>query len=42
MKRKDCPCKRKKCERHGNCEECRKYHAESKNQRPVACEKEKP
>lgn len=36
-----CPCKKKKCERHGNCDECRKYHAESKRQRPVACEKEK-
>ena len=37
----NCPCKRKKCERHGKCDECRKHHAESKRQRPVACEKEK-
>jgi len=36
-----CPCKRKKCERHGNCDECRKHHAGSKRQLPVACEKGK-
>lgn len=30
----NCPCKKKNCVRHGNCEECRKYHAESKRQRP--------
>lgn len=34
----NCPCKRK-CERHGKCDECRKYHRESKRQYPVACEK---
>lgn len=37
----NCPCRRKRCERHGNCEECRKHHAESKRQIPVACEKKK-
>lgn len=37
----NCPCKKKKCERHGNCEECRTHHAESKRQRTAACEKEK-
>lgn len=37
----NCPCKKKKCERHGKCDECRKHHAEYKHQRPVACEKEK-
>ena len=36
-----CPCKKKKCERNGNCDECRKHHSESKRQIPVACEKEK-
>lgn len=41
MENKTCPCKKKKCERHGNCDECRKHHSESKRQRPVACEKEK-
>ncbi len=35
----NCPCKRKKCERHGKCDECRKHHAESERQRPVYCEK---
>lgn len=33
------PCKKKKCIRHGDCEECRKHHIESKRQRPVACER---
>ena len=37
----NCPCKKKKCERHGNCDECRKHHAESKRQRPVYCERDK-
>ena len=36
----NCPSKKKKCERHGKCDECRKYHEESKWQRPVYCEKE--
>ncbi len=38
MENKECSCK-KECERHGKCDECRKYHAESKRQRPVACER---
>lgn len=33
----NCPCKKKKCERHGKCDECRKHHAGSKRPRP--CEK---
>lgn len=37
----NCPCKRKKCEHHGKCGACRAHHAQSKRQRPVACEKEK-
>lgn len=37
----NCPCKKKKCERHGKCDECRKYHEESKGRRPVFCEKGK-
>lgn len=41
MINKNCPCKRKKCERHGNCIECRKHHAKSKRQIPVACEQKK-
>ena len=23
---KDCPCKKTKCERHGQCEVCREHH----------------
>ncbi len=33
----NCPCKKKKCERHGDCDACRAYHAESKRKRP--CER---
>lgn len=33
----NCPCKKKNCERHGDCEACRAYHAESKRKRP--CER---
>lgn len=36
---KNCPCKKKNCERHGKCDECRKHHAEAKKQIPVYCEK---
>lgn len=32
---------KRKGERHGKCDDCRKYHAESKRQRPVYREKEK-
>lgn len=39
MKNTNCPCKKKKCIRHGDCKECRKHHIESKRQRPVACER---
>jgi hypothetical protein len=27
MIRQDCPCPKKKCERHGKCEECTAHHA---------------
>lgn len=26
----DCPCKRKKCERYGDCAACREHHAGEK------------
>ena len=41
MENKDCPCRKKKCERHGKCDECRAHHEASKRQRPVACERKK-
>ena len=31
MNNTDCPCKRTKCERHGNCDECRDYHHNKKS-----------
>ena len=37
MVKEDCPCKKKSCERHGNCDACKAYHAESKRKRP--CER---
>lgn len=40
MENTSCPCKKKKCIRHGDCEACRKFHMESKRQRPVACERD--
>ncbi|MGN1111484.1 MAG: GNAT family N-acetyltransferase [Oscillospiraceae bacterium] len=36
-----CPCKKKSCPRHGDCEACRKHHEDSKRKRPVYCEKHK-
>ncbi|MEA4894693.1 MAG: hypothetical protein VB064_05480 [Oscillospiraceae bacterium] len=36
---KDCPCPKKKCPRHGNCNECRAYHAEYKKYPPY-CERQ--
>ena len=41
MTNENCPCKKKKCERHGNCEACREHYVESKRKRQVACEKKK-
>lgn len=36
-----CTCKKKNCERHGNCDACRAYHAKSKRKLQVACERRK-
>ncbi len=33
-----CPCKRTKCERHGNCTECRDHHENVKHM-TVACDR---
>lgn len=38
----NCPCKKKSCPRHGDCEACRRHHADSKYKRPVYCEKKSP
>ena len=32
-----CPCKRKKCERHGNCDACRAHHHDSSRKPLTAC-----
>ena len=34
-----CPCKRKKCERHGNCDACRAHHHDSSRKSLTACER---
>ena len=39
MINENCPCKKKSCPRHGDCEACRKHHADSKRKRPVYCER---
>lgn len=36
--RRDCPCKRTHCERHGNCAACREYHKTKKY--PAVCERQ--
>lgn len=36
--RMDCPCKRVKCERHGNCDACKEHHSVKKKY-PPACER---
>lgn len=39
MINENCPCKKKKCPRHGDCDNCRRHHAESMRKRPVYCER---
>ncbi len=39
MINENCPCKRKSCPEHGDCEACRNHHAASKRKRPVYCER---
>lgn len=35
-----CPCKRTKCERYGNCDECRAYHHNKNSGKTLTrCEK---
>jgi hypothetical protein len=40
MFQEDCPCRKKKCERHGRCQQCREYHA-SNGKRPPYCLRKK-
>ena len=40
MMNEQCPCKRTKCERHGNCEQCREHHKTVKKNVQVACERQ--
>lgn len=35
----DCPCKRTKCERHGDCKACEEHHRNSKRKVLTACER---
>lgn len=35
----DCPCKRTKCERHGDCEACREHHHTSSGKPLTACDR---
>jgi hypothetical protein len=35
----NCPCKRVKCERHGNCAVCMEHHHSSKRKLLTACER---
>jgi len=40
MNNTDCPCKRTKCERHGNCNACQEHHHRECSRKPLtACEK---
>lgn len=38
-KNEACPCKKKKCPRHGDCIACREHHAASERKRPVYCQR---
>ncbi len=35
----ECNCKKKKCERHGKCEECITYHQTKKHPSPPYCKR---
>lgn len=39
MNSENCPCKRTKCERHGDCEACRIHHHTDKRKALTACER---
>lgn len=35
----NCPCKRIKCKRHGDCATCREHHHAPERQSPTNCER---
>ena len=35
----ECNCKRKKCERHGKCQECMNHHQTKKHPSPPYCKR---
>lgn len=35
----NCPCKRLKCERHGDCDACNEYHRTVNTKYKTACER---
>ncbi len=35
----DCPCKRLKCERHGNCKACKEHHHLPQSKYLTTCER---
>lgn len=35
--KKDCPCRRVHCERHGDCEACHDHHHAPGKKMPTAC-----
>ena len=39
MIKEDCPCGRRKCPKHGDCDSCRSHHGASKHKRPVYCDR---
>lgn len=39
VKAVNCPCRRIKCERHGDCAACKAYHCKERNGQPTACER---
>lgn len=39
VKEVNCPCRRIKCERHGNCAACKEHHRKERNGQPTACER---
>lgn len=36
---KDCPCKRKNCERHGDCAACKEHHHVLQKRSLTTCER---